>query len=430
VQYLRQAAQNALRRSAYREAIDHLTKGLTLLPRLPDTSARARQELHLQITLAKALMLTKGYGVPEAEHALIRAQELCHRGEDVAVLFSIQQGLHTVAQARAELRTAYMLAKDLLRIAQRQQEPVLSSRAYCVAGEDFLWLGELRASRMHLERGLACWSPQQHSALDLRYVGAAIGVVCRATLAWTLWLLGYPEQALTSVHAAHALAQQLSHPASVVYALDYVVGLHQLRREVQAVQERAEELRTLARAQEFPLWIAGGTAVQAWALAMQEHSTTSIGQMWEGLADWRATGVEIGRPWLLALIAEAYGQVGQAEEGLVVLAEALALVDKTSERWYEAELYLLKGELLLAQAGTRARVEEAEACFLQALTIARRQQAKSWELRAAMSLSRLWQRQGKRAEALDLLEPIYSWFTEGLDTPDLLDAYALLKELS
>jgi predicted ATPase len=138
VQYRRQAAQNALRRSAYREAIDHLTKGLTLLPRLPDTSARARQELHLQITLAKALMLTKGYGVPEAEHALLRAQELCHRGEDVAVLFSVQQGLHTVAQARAELRTACTLAKDLLRIAQRQQEPALSSRAYSVAGEDLL----------------------------------------------------------------------------------------------------------------------------------------------------------------------------------------------------------------------------------------------------------------------------------------------------
>jgi len=205
------------------------------------------------------------------------------------------------------------------------------------------------AARTHLERGLACWSPQQHSALDFRYVGAATGVVCRATLAWTLWLLGYPEQALTSVHAARALAQQLSHPASLVYALDYAVGLHQLRREVQAVQERAEELSTLARAQEFPLWIAGGTAVQAWALAMQEHSTTRIGQMWEGLAAWRATGVELGQPWLLALIAEVYGQAGQAEKGLAVLAEALALVDKASERWCETEPYRLNREQLLAQ---------------------------------------------------------------------------------
>jgi hypothetical protein len=160
----------------------------------------------------------------------------------------------------------------------------------------YLWLVELRAARMHLDRGLACWSPQQHFALDLCYVGAAIGVVCRATLAWTLWILGYPEQALTSVHATRVLAQQLSHPVSLVDALDYAVGLHQLRREVQALQEWVEELRTLARAQEFPLWIARGTAVQASALAMQQHSTTSIGQMWEGLADWRATGVEICRP--------------------------------------------------------------------------------------------------------------------------------------
>ena len=240
-----------------------------------------------------------------------------------------------------------------------------------------------------------------------------------------LWI-GTADTAVPLV-AARALAQQLSHPASLVYALDYAVGLHQLRREVQAVQERAEELSTLARAQEFPLWIAGGTAVQAWALAMQEHSTTRIGQMWEGLAAWRATGVELGQPWLLALIAEVYGQAGQAEKGLAVLAEALALVDKTSERWCETELYRLKGELLLAQAGIRDRGEEAEACFLQALSIARRQQARSWELRTAMSLSRLWQQQGKGREARKLLAPIYDWFTEGFDTADLQEARVLLE---
>src|SRR5439155_19439767 len=162
--------------------------------------------------------------------------------------------------------------------------------------------------------------------------------------------------------------------------------------------------------------------------AMQEHSTTRIGQMREGLADWRATGVEIGRPWLLALIAEVYGQVGQAKEGLAVLAEALARVDKTSERWYEAELYRLKGELLLAQ--TAPDEHQAETCLRRALDIARHQQAKSWELRAAMSLSRLWQRQNKREAACQLLGEIYGWFTEGFDTADLQEARALLEAVS
>jgi adenylate cyclase len=338
--------------------------------------------------------------------------------------------LLTVALARAELPTARTLSEQLLCIAQRQHDPVLFAGAYSESGRILLFLGELLAAREHLEQGLAYYNPQQHHSLDFRYTAVPAGVRCWVSLGWTLWLLGYPEQALTSVHTARALAQQLSHPVGLASALDFAVGLHQLRREVQAVQERAEELKTFAHGQALPLWGAWGTVLQGWTLVLQAHSAIGMAQMWTGLAAWRAMGLELNRPWLLALIAEAYSQAGQAEEGLVVLAEALTLVDKTNERWYEAKLYRLKGELLRTHAGLQRRVEAAEENFRQALSIARRQQAKSWELRAALSLSRLLQQQGKRAEAHELLAPIYGWFTEGFDTADLQDAKVLLEALA
>ena len=196
------------------------------------------------------------------------------------------------------------------------------------------------------------------------------------------------------------------------------------------MQEHGEELSVLARAQAFPLWVAWGTALHGWVLAVQARKAIGIAQMWEALAACRTTGLELNRPWILALIAEAYAQTGQAEEGLAALVEALALADKTTERWSAAELYRLKGELLLVQASTRHRGEKVEGCFLEALSIARRQQAKSLELRAAMSLSRLRQRQAKHQAAQQLLAEIYGWFTEGFDTPDLQEARALLVALA
>jgi predicted ATPase len=204
--------------------------------------------------------------------------------------------------------------------------------------------------------------------------------------------------------------------------------LHRLRQEGQAAQERAEAAMTLSTEQGFPFWLAMGTILRGGALAEQGQATDGITQMRQGLAVFQATGAEVGRPYFLALLAEAYGRGGQVEEGLCALAEALAAVEKTGERFYEAELHRLTGELLLARAV--ANQVEAEACFRQALDIARRQSAKSLELRAAMSLSRLWQHQGERDEARQLLPEIYGWFTEGFDTADLQEAKALLDELS
>jgi predicted ATPase len=224
------------------------------------------------------------------------------------------------------------------------------------------------------------------------------------------------------------LAQQIVHPFSLSHALNAAASFHQLRREVRCTQERAEATISLATAQGFSLWLAVGSLLRGWALAQQGQAQEGIAQIEQGLRAYRATGGETARPYYLALLAEAHGTIGEPEVGLTALTEALTLVDTTGERWYEAELYRLKGELLLQQSSDNH--PEAETCFQQAIAIAQNQQAKSFELRAATSLSKLWHQQGKRQEAHDLLAPVYGWFTEGFDTADLQEAKALLDELA
>jgi predicted ATPase len=307
------------------------------------------------------------------------------------------------------------------------QDPTLLLEAHLALGNTLVWLGEFASARAHLEQGMALYDPQRHRSHIFLY-GHEPGVWCRCFVSWALWTLGYPDQALTRSHEALTLAQGSSHPHILANTLGYAVRSHQLRREVQATQECAEAEIGLAREHGFVFLLAEATFFRGWALAKQGQGEEGIAQMGQGLAAWRATGAEIGRTYYLALLAEAYGKVGQAEEGLSALAEALALVDQSGERWWEAELYRLKGELLLARSTENQT--EAEACFHQALDVARHQQAKSLELRAAMSLSRLWQQQGKQAEARALLAPIYGWFTEGFDTADLQEAKVLLDEWS
>jgi predicted ATPase len=251
---------------------------------------------------------------------------------------------------------------------------------------------------------------------------------CRIFAALTLWILGHPDQALHWSHEALTLARTLSHPFSLTYALTRAARLHGFRGEWQASQERAEALIALARAQGFAQALATGHIQWGCTLAAQGQGQEGITYIRWGLDASRATGAELMRPFFLTLLAEACGSEGQPEEGLRVLAEAVSAVPAIGERWYEPERYRLKGELLLALAAEHDT--EAQSCFRQALAIARRQQAKSWELRAAMSLSRLWRQQGKRGEARELLAPIYGWFTEGFDTADLQEAKVLLEALA
>ena len=250
---------------------------------------------------------------------------------------------------------------------------------------------------------------------------------CRLYVAHSLGILGYPEQARQQYQAVLIRAQELAHAFTLVHALNMVTVGHQLRREGRARQERAETLIALCMEQGFPLYLAWATTLRGWALATQGQTAEALAQMRQGLAAVCATGAELLVPYFLALLADACGHAAQAEEGLRLLAEALVMADHHAERWYEAELYRFKGELLLAQSPHQHT--DAESCFQHALGLAGAQQAKSWELRAAMSLARLWQQQGKQAEAHELLAPIYGWFMEGFDTPDLKEARVLLAEL-
>jgi predicted ATPase len=358
-------------------------------------------------------------------------------------LFPVLFGLWGFYEAQGKCQTARELAEQLLILAQHLQNAALLLEAHHALGATLFWLGEMAPARAHVEQGMALYAPQQHHSLASLY-GEDPGVVCRAYAARTLWFLGYPDHALERNREALALAQEVAHPFSRVYALTGAATLHQCRREGHATQARAEAAITIATEQGLPYWVAWGTVLQGWALATQGQATEGLVRLRQGLAAYRETGAELLRPYFLALLAEVYGNVGQTEAGLSVLDEALVLVQQHGVRFYEAALYRLKGELLL-QSGAQdlapevctpdsapqALEAQAEAYFLQALDVARRQQVKSFELRTAMSLSRLWQGQrNRRKEAYQVLAEIYNWFTEGFDSTDLQEARALLHEFS
>jgi predicted ATPase len=390
---------------------------------LPTTPERARQELLLHTTLGAAYTAARGYAAPEVEHAYTRAQELCQQLGDTRQLFPVLVGLWNFAFVRGASQTACALGAQLLSLAQSNQDPRGLLRAHAALGEILFHVGQLVPARTHLEQGMALYNPQQHRSHAVQ----TPTVSCLAYAAWTLWHLGYPEQALQRCQEACALAQELSHPLSLAIALAFTGIVHQFRREARAAQEWTEAAMTLSREQGLPFWDATATIVGGWALAMQGQRAAGIAQIRQGLVAFRATGAEVQQPSWLALLAEAYGHDGQAAEGRRAVDEGLTVLDKTGERYYEAELHRLKGELLLQQGNPDEL--QAEACFRQALGIARCQGAKSWELRSAVSLSRLWQRQGKQAPARQLLAAAYDWFGEGFATADLQEAKALLNAL-
>ena len=315
-------------------------------------------------------------------------------------LFQVLRGLWYFYLHRLELRTARELGEHLLTLAQQIGDPALLLEAHYALGNTLNCLGEFAAAQVHFAQGIALYDPIQHRSHAFRY-GQDPGVFCCAYAALTLWCLGYPDQALQRSHEAVTLARELAHPFSLGLALCFAAILHQFRREGQLTQEWAEAGIALATEQGFAVLRANGTIFRGWALAQrspepgagQGQREEGMAQIQQGLAAWRATGSETFRPYGLALLAEAVAQAGQREAGLSLLAEALVVANDTGERRWDAELHRLRGEILLAR--TAEHDTEAETCFRQALDIGRRQQAKSLELRAAMSLSCLWQRQGK-----------------------------------
>jgi TOMM system kinase/cyclase fusion protein len=426
IPYWLRAGQRAIQRSANLEAISHLTKGLDLLETLPETPERAQQELDFQTTLGPVFHAVRGQGAPEVERTYARARELCGQVGETPHLFPVLWGLWYFYLARTEYRTARELGEQLLNLAQRLPDPALLL-AHRAQGQTLCFLGEEAAGRAHLEQAIALYDLQQHRTLAFHYAQDP-AVVAGSWAALASWLLGYPDQALQRSDEAISLARELAHPYSLIYSLMWAATIRQFRRERQAASELTETIMTLSCEQGFVLWMAWGTILRGWELSEQGQGTEGIIRIREGIAAWRATGAELFHPHFLTILARAYAEAGRATEGLTTVAEALAIVKHSGERLYEAELYRLQGELLLHQPAGSSK--EAESRFREALDVARRQQAKSLELRAAMSLSRLWQQQGKLDEARDLLAPVYNWFTEGFETADLQKAKALLEELT
>ncbi|MBI3328422.1 MAG: hypothetical protein HYZ81_17190 [Nitrospinae bacterium] len=431
LEYLQRAARQAVQRSANVEALSHLTRGLEMLRTLPDGLERAQHELSLQIALGVPLIATSGYAAPEVETAYARARELCGQVGDTPQLYRVLVGLWVFYFVRGAFPTARELGEQLLRLAQGSAEPARLQVAHNALGTTCFYLGELRAARAHLEEGSAVHAPPRSRSVAFRRWQDP-GVSCLCVAAWTLWALGYPDQALGRTQEALRLANALAHPFSQAFALFFAAVLHQLRREGPAVHAHATALSALAEEQGFALWAAAGTILQGWWRAAQGERVEGRAQLHQGLADWRGTGAEGLRPYFLSLLAETYGATEVGEEACALLAEALTVAAEHGERWWEAELYRLQGELLLRRReGERGRGgETAEECFQQALEVARRQQAKSLELRAALSLSRQWRGQGKNVgevRNLPLLAEVYGWFTEGLETADLHEARGLLE---
>jgi len=426
VQYLRHAGDNAMRRWAHEEAIAYIRRGLELLEKQPDTPVRAQQELDLQLALGPALMAAKGWAAPEVEQTYARARGLCTQVGQIPQLFSTLRGLWRFYRSRGALPTAVALGEELYRLAQREADPMHLLAAHDALGQTLFYLGDYTAAWKHFAQGIPLIDPTAQRAQAFHQC-IAPGVACLAYAAPALWSLGYPEQALQRCQEALTLAQEFEHPQSQGLVHHLAAYLHHRRRELSAVQAHADAVLRLATAHGLPLYDGLAHHIRGWALAMQGQSESGMAQMHQGLAGILATGQALAQPFCLVRMAEAAGYTGHVDQGLHLLAEALAVFEVSGRGDMLTEAYRLQGEFLLSQTGPE--VVQAETCFQQALTIARRQQAKSWELRAAMSLARLWQQQGQQQKARALLAPIYGWFTEGFDTADLQDAKILLQEL-
>jgi class 3 adenylate cyclase/predicted ATPase len=427
IDYFQKAGERASRMSANPESIAHLTKGLDVLHDMPDGPERTRRELDLLTTMGPALIATKGYAAAEVESTYRRALELCQEMGDTPQQFSALHGLWFFHYLRAELNDARGLAEQLVELAGEEQDSGLNVAANRSLGYTLLYLGELEAARSRLGRVITLYDPAVHGDYAFRHGGADPGVASLCQGAWAIWALGRPDQSIGQNADGLALSRNLGHPFSETWALTCAAVIHQLRGEPQASQEHAEAALAIANEKGFALYVGWLNILRFWALFEQDGSAEAIAEMRKGIDASQATGASLITPYWLALLASVHGRLGQAEDGLVVTNEALAQVARTSERFCEAELNRLKGELLLQCDA--ANEMEVEACFLNAIEIARAQGAKSWELRAATSLSRLWQQQGRLGEACELLTPAYTWFTEGFDTVDLKEARSLLDEV-
>jgi class 3 adenylate cyclase/predicted ATPase len=419
------AARQSLARSAMAEAAAQFQKGLDQLALLPDTPERRRQELEFTSALGAALLAVKGQAAPETGRAYARAQELWEQLDCPSEFLQVPYGRSRYHAVRGELDVAQRLDEALLRLSRERNDPAMLVLGHMSLGRNLLSVGRFAQSRSHLEKALALYDPNSHRSL-VHQVGFHPHVSSQAYLGVLLFCLGLPKQALAQSSRAIAEARRLAHPTSLAVSLTLGSLPLWLVGDNAALDERAEELIALATEHGFPLWRAQGSIFRGWVKLKGGDVPEGISLLRAGTSAYRGTGAVAWLPYYTDLLAAACEIACEIETGLTLLEDALQVVERTGERWFEVELTRHKGQLLLRQEHSEA----AEELYRKALTIAKEQGGKWWELRASTSLARLWRDQGKRTEARELLAPIYGWFTEGFDTPDLKEAKALLEELS
>jgi predicted ATPase len=394
VAYFHRAAENAARRSANREAIGLAQRGLQLLAGLPQTPERAYQELALRMALGSALISIRGYSAPEVEQEYGGARELCRRIGEIPELFRVLWGLARFYLVRTPLDVAREFGEELVRLAERACNRDFLLQALNSLGAPPFHLGEFERARDHFDQGLALYDPNQHHGHAYVYVQDP-RVVCLARSGLALWCLGYPDQALRRCNDAIVCARQLSHPFSEAFALNFAAMLHEFRREWPAARELSEAAIALSEQQGFSLFVIMGMLLRGAAVAEAGNADEGRQLMSKSSNAAKAAGAELIRSYGVGMLARAYTKLGRIEEARAAVAEALELVHRTGERFYEAELHRLHGQCLLLEVGLPDSHVRAEACFRQAIDVATRQQAKSWKLRAVMSLARLYERRGR-----------------------------------
>ena len=425
VEFWREAGELAIARSASHEAVAHLESALRILARFPESRHRDRTELGLQTSLGGALIAARSFAAAETGRAFTRAWDLCQRIGDEGRLCPVLFGRWIHHVSRAELEASLAVAGDLLRLAEGQADPVPRIIAHRALANSQFFIGDLVAARTHAEQALACYAPDQRPDLAVRYAADPY-VLSAYFLAHALLRLGYPDSARTHAGNALARARELGHVLTMAHALHHDCLFHQLARDVQVVRQQADALIVLADEHRLPFWQALGRIFRGWAWVGAGQAGRGGDDLRAGLAAYRATEGTLYLPYALALWGDVCRSRGELEEGLEAVAEAKRVIEATGIRGFEAHVYRVEGELHRANGD----LDATTGCLQRAMAVARRQQARLSELRAAVALASLWCERGRRDDAYNLVSPLYAWFTEGLDTADLRAAATLLDQLA
>jgi class 3 adenylate cyclase/predicted ATPase len=429
IDYWEKAGELAVWRSAMAEAAAHFTRALDLLCALPESAQRKRKELALQLSLAGALTVTKGWASPQMGKTYTRARDLAIEVGEILSQVSALFGLFLFHHNGGAINTGRQVAQQLLALAERHGDRDATLLGQRAAGVSCVFQAKFADALAYLEKGWVQYDPMRHRPSIAGAIDAH--VACASFAAWTLLFQGHPDRALVQSQQALVYARPLSHPHALAFALHVNCLFQQIWRDGETLVARSEELVALTAEQGFPHLLASGMFFRSWArLATGGVTEKVISEMRRALAMKQATGAEIKVPYFLGLLAEAHLKANKAREALRLVKTALARVNQTGERWFEAELYRLQGEALRRSPESDETEASAEACFRRALAVARDQGARLWELRATIGLAQIWRDHGKRQHAHDLLAPVYGWFTEGFDTLDLKQAKILLDELA